>query len=104
MTCASGAGQRPRLKLTSLRISDLDLPAGELEPVVHEAGAVHRLDRRPHLLVVAAEALGQATQTVIVRRRRTSLDRDTVSVEQTEVETLATQIQTASGLLSIAPR
>jgi hypothetical protein len=59
-----------------------------------EAGAVHRLDRRPHLLVVRTEALGQGTQTVSVRRRRTSLDRDTVGVEQTESEALATEIQT----------
>jgi hypothetical protein len=29
-------------------IGDLDLPAGELELVVDEAGTVHRLDRRPH--------------------------------------------------------
>jgi hypothetical protein len=37
------AGQR-RQALHLLRVGDLDLPAGQLEPVVHEAGAVHRLD------------------------------------------------------------
>jgi hypothetical protein len=56
---------------------------------------------------VTSEALGQATQTVSVRRRRTSLDRDTVGVEQTEIEALAPEIQTGVqhevGLLSIAP-
>ena len=87
------AGER-RQPLHLLRISDLDPPAGQLEPVMDEAGAVHRLDRRPHLLSVTTEALGQATQTVSVWRRRTSLDRDTVSVEQTEIEALATEIQT----------
>jgi pimeloyl-ACP methyl ester carboxylesterase len=55
---------------------------------------VHRFDRctdrRPRTL----EPLRQAMQTVGIRWRRTDLDRRTLSVEQMEVETLATEIQT----------
>ena len=87
------AGQR-RQPLHLLRVGDLDLPAGELEPVVHEAGAVHRLDRGADRRAVTIEPLAQAAQTIGVRRRRTDLDRRTLSVEQVEVETLATEIQT----------
>ncbi|OGN86867.1 MAG: hypothetical protein A2X23_00575 [Chloroflexi bacterium GWC2_73_18] len=29
------------------RVGNLDVPAGELEPVVDDAGAVHRLDQPP---------------------------------------------------------
>jgi hypothetical protein len=38
---------------------------------------------------VTAETLARAAQTVGIRRRRTDLDRRTLSVEQEEVETLA---------------
>jgi hypothetical protein len=40
---ASGASP-----LTFSRVGDLDPPAGQLQLVVHEPGAVHRLDRRIH--------------------------------------------------------
>src|ERR1019366_9715646 len=36
-----------------LGIGDQDLPARELEAVVDEAGAVHRLDRRPDRLPIS---------------------------------------------------
>jgi hypothetical protein len=87
------AGQRGQ-SLHLLRVRDLNLPAGQLEPVVHEARAVHRLDRRADRLAVASETLAQATQTVGVRRRRTDLDSGTLGVEQVEVEALAAEIQT----------
>jgi hypothetical protein len=87
------AGQR-RQALHLLRVGDLDLPAGQLEPVVHEAGAVHRLDRRPDRRAVTIEPLTQTTQSVGVRRRGTALDRRALTVEQVKVETLATEIQT----------
>ena len=83
-----------RQPLHLLRVGDLDLPAVELEPVVHEPGAVHRLDRRPDRLAVTLEPLRQAAQSVGVGRRCADLDRRTLSVEQVEVETLATEIQT----------
>jgi len=34
--------------LTFSRVGDLDLPARQLQLVVHEPGTVHRLDRRVH--------------------------------------------------------
>jgi hypothetical protein len=61
------AGQR-RQPLHLLRIGDLDLPTVKLEPVVHEASAVHRLDRRANRLPVMREALAQAAESVRVRR------------------------------------
>ena len=87
------AGQRGQ-PLHLLRVRDLDLPACELEPVVHEAGAVHRLDRRPDRNAVASETFAQAAQTISIRWRRTDLDGRTLGVEQVEVETLAAEIQT----------
>jgi hypothetical protein len=53
------AGQRCE-PLHLLRVCDLDLPARELELVVHEAGSVHRLDRRPHRCAMTIEPLAQA--------------------------------------------
>jgi hypothetical protein len=66
----------------------------KLEPVVHEPGAVHRLDRGTDRLAVTREPLRQTTKAVDVGRRRAHLDSCTVSVEQVEVETRATEIQT----------
>jgi len=87
------AGER-RQPFHLLRVRDLDLPAGELEPVVHEAGTVHRLDRRTDRRPITVEPLRQAMQTVRIRWPRTNLDRRAISVEQMEVETLAAEIQT----------
>jgi hypothetical protein len=61
------AGQR-RETLYFLRVGDLDLPARELEPVVHEAGAVHRLNRRPDRPTLTVKPLAQVTQPISVRR------------------------------------
>ncbi len=101
------AGQR-RQPLHLLRVGDLDLPASALELVVDEARSVHRLNRRTDRRTMTIEPFRQAAQTVGIRWRRTDLDCRTISVEQMEVETLATEIQTGvttlnSGLLSIAP-
>jgi hypothetical protein len=100
------AGQR-RQPLHLLRVRDLDLPTRQLEPVVHEAGAVHRLDRGADRRAVPSDALAQALQSIDIRRRRADLDRNTFIIEQVEVEALAAEIQTGVqhevGLLSIAP-
>src|SRR5438552_2822799 len=66
-----------RQTLHLLRVGDLDLPARELEFVVHEAGAVHRLDRGADRLVVSSDALAQVLQSISVRRRSATLDRNT---------------------------
>jgi hypothetical protein len=52
-----GLARQRRQSLRLLRVGDLDLPAGELEPVVHEAGAVHRLDRGADRCAVPSDAL-----------------------------------------------
>jgi len=66
-----------------------------LELVVDKAGAVHRLDRRPQRLLVPGKPSRQRAQPIRVRRRRTNLDPLARLVEQTEIETFATQIQTS---------
>jgi hypothetical protein len=43
------------------RVGNLHLPAGELEPVMHEAGIVHRLDRGADRLAAEFEPVTQAT-------------------------------------------
>src|SRR5262249_23724526 len=72
---------------------DLDLPTVQLEPIVHEASAVHRLDRGTDRLGVSSDALAQVMQSISVRWSRAALDRRTLSIEQVKVETLATEIQ-----------
>jgi hypothetical protein len=91
---AVGLARERRQPLHLLRVRDLHLPAGQLEPVVHEAGPVHRLDRRTDPRTMAIKPLRQSAQTVEIRWRRTDLDRRTLGVKQVEVETLATEIQT----------
>ena len=87
------AGKR-RQPLHLLGIGDLDLPAGKLELVVHEAGAVHRLDRGADRLAVSSDAFAQVLQSISVRWRSATLDCRTPAIEQVEVETLAAEIQT----------
>jgi hypothetical protein len=86
------AGQR-RQPLHLLRVGDLDLPAGELEPVVHEARAVHRLDRRTDGRAVPKDTVAQAAQAISIRRSSATFDGRTLAIEQVEVETLVTEIQ-----------
>jgi hypothetical protein len=77
-----------------LRVGDLDLPTRELESVVHEPRAVHRLDRGSDRIVVTIEPDRQLAQTIDIGRGSTDVDRRALTVEQVEVETLATEIQT----------
>jgi hypothetical protein len=91
---AIGLTRERREPLHLLRVRDLDLPAGQLEPVVHEPRPVHRLDRRADWSAVTSQTLAQTTQAARVRRRAANLDRRALPVKQVEVETLATEIQT----------
>jgi hypothetical protein len=86
------AGQR-RQSFHFDGIGDRHIPAGLLELVVDKTSAVHRLDRRDDRLVEAADASGQAAQTVSVGRRGADLDLLAQLIEQAEVETLAAEIQ-----------
>jgi hypothetical protein len=88
------AGQR-RQPLHLQRIGDLHLPAGQLQPVVDEAGAGHRLDRCPHRPPVAADPLGEPAKTIRVWGSRAYLERLPTLVQQVEVETLTAEIQTS---------
>jgi hypothetical protein len=65
---AIGLARQRCESLYFLRVGDLDLPAVELEPIVHEPGAVHRLDRGADRLAVTLEPLAQAAESVRVRR------------------------------------
>ena len=51
-----------------LRVGELDLPAVQLETVVDEAGAVHRLDRGADRLAVPSDPLAQAAKSIDVKR------------------------------------
>ncbi len=90
---AVGLAGKRRQALHLARVGDLDLPAQPLEQVVDEAGAGHRFDRGADRLSVAADALGEPRQPVGVGRGGTDLDRRAALVEQVEVETAATEIQ-----------
>ena len=70
-----------------------DLPPRELEPVVAEAGSVHRLDRGADRPTVQREASSEAVEAVGIRWRRADLDGLTVGIEQVIVEPLAAQIE-----------
>ncbi|TML13965.1 MAG: hypothetical protein E6G33_10965 [Actinobacteria bacterium] len=95
------AGQRcDRARLD--RISDPDLPAGELELVVHEPRPAHRLDHRQHALI--AQSLPQLDQRVTIGRHRPDRHLRPLTVETLPIEPLAAEIQSdvrhATGLPS----
>jgi len=71
-----------------LRIGELDRPAGELEGVVDEAGAVHRLNDAEHLALAEAlgEVAGDVSQPVRVRRPGRLLEDRAAVVHHTDVE------------------
>jgi hypothetical protein len=65
---AVGLARERREPLYLLRVGDLDPPAVKLEPIVHEACAVHRLDRCLNRLAVVRETFAQASKSVCVRQ------------------------------------
>ena len=56
---------------------------------MHEAGAVHRLDRRSYRLPVDGGLAGQPTQPVGIRRRGSDLDGAALYVKQTHIQPVA---------------
>jgi hypothetical protein len=71
-------GEHPSVDLVGLRregrqaphplgVRDEHLPAQELEAVVDEAGAVHRLDRRPHRLSFSCHPSHERSHRIPVR-------------------------------------
>jgi hypothetical protein len=75
--------------LDLLGVGDGDLPAGQLELVVDKAGAVHRLDRRPHRLPVGGGLAGKPAEPVGIRRRGGDLDGAALGIEQAHVQPVA---------------
>jgi hypothetical protein len=86
---ALGLARQRRQPLDRLRIRDLDLPAGRLELVVHEAGAVDRLDRRHDRLGEPGDVADQASEAVGVWWCRGDLDRLASPVHQVNVQAVA---------------
>ena len=79
--------------LDLLGIGDLDVPAGELELVVDEAGPVHRLDRRADRLAVAIHPGDECPEGIGIGTDRGHLDRPAGLVEQVHIKPLARQVQ-----------
>jgi hypothetical protein len=71
--------------LDLLRVGDLDLPARHLQLVVHEAGAVHRLDRGVHRVAEPADPVGQRGQPAAVGDRRGHRQRRARLVHQVNI-------------------
>ncbi len=75
------------------RIGDEDIPAGELEGVVDEMGAVHRFDDRGHLLTGPCEPADEILQRPPLGRHRSHRDRLACFVEHVHIDLLARQVQ-----------
>jgi hypothetical protein len=92
-SCRSCTPVAPALDL--LRVGDQHLPPEPLKRVVHEPRPGHRLDHPAHRQPIAAAPARQAPQAVDVRRRGELLDHLRVLTEQTDIEPVATQIQSS---------
>ena len=75
------------------RVGDLDVPARELELVVDEAGPVHRLDDRAHLLAVAGDPGDELAEPEHLRTGGGHFDRPALLVEDVHIKPLARQVQ-----------
>jgi hypothetical protein len=85
---ASGASP-----LTKPRVGDLHVPAAQLELVVHEAGAGHRLDRRRHRLAELPDPGDQRGQPAAVRRRGGYQHRRARLIHDMHIHTRPAQVQ-----------
>src|SRR5207244_8463288 len=72
-------------------VGDSDVPAGELELVVHEPRAAHRLDYPEHGHIV--QSLCEPGQTVAVGRHSTDRHALALTIERLPVEPFAAEIQ-----------
>src|SRR5829696_6063756 len=87
------AGQRGQ-PLDLLRVGDLDLPARQLQLVVHEPGAVHRLDRGIHRPVeLRTDPRGQRGQPARLGQRRGHRQRCPRLVHHMDIKPRSTQVQ-----------
>jgi hypothetical protein len=83
-------GARP---LTFCAVGDLDLPARQLQLVMHEPGAVHRLDRRMDRAAEPADPVGQHRQPGAVRRGRGHRQSCARLVHHVNIQPRSTQVQ-----------
>ena len=86
------AGERCQ-PLDALGVGDQDIPAGLLELVVDEAGAIHRFDRRPYCVTVPGQPLDEHPERVCVGADGDHLDRPSRRIEHVDVDSLARQVQ-----------
>jgi Molybdopterin oxidoreductase len=91
--------QPPRTGVTAAgaadldRVSDLHLPAAQLQLIVDKAGAGHRLDRRRHQLTELTDPGRQRGQPAGVRRRRRHQHRRAHRVHDMHIQASPAQIQ-----------
>ena len=88
-----GLRHQGRQTLGPQGIGDRDLPAAELELVVHEARAVHRLDGGLHRLAVSSDPIDQRPKAVGIGMYGGHLHRPTRLIEDVHVHPLARQVQ-----------
>ena len=89
-----GLARQRRQPLDLLRVGDQHLPAVRDQLVVHEPGAVHRLDHPAHRLAVHRHPTREPIQAVAIRGRREAVDQLPLIGDQAHVNPFATQIQT----------
>jgi hypothetical protein len=82
------AGQRGQA-LDLVGVGDGDRPAGQLELVMDEAGAVHRPGRRPHRLPMSSGLAGQPTQPIGIWWCGGDLDGAALGIQQVHVQPVA---------------
>jgi hypothetical protein len=85
------AGER-RQALHAHSVGDPHVPAGQLELVVDEAGAAHRLDRREDR-TSAAETVGEVGKPVAIGRAGADIDPLAGGEEGVPVEPLAAEVE-----------
>ncbi len=74
-------------------IGDRHVPATELELVVHEAGAVHRLDRCFDGVSERVQARGEGVEGIGIGTHGEDRDHCPVFIEDVDIEPLARQVQ-----------
>jgi hypothetical protein len=85
--------RKRRQTLHPLRVRDPHVPTRLLQPVVHEARARHRLDRREDRALLAVEAADEVTKPVTIRRAGTDVHTLAVGKQSVPIETLAAEVK-----------
>jgi hypothetical protein len=79
--------------LTFSSVGDQHLPPVLDEFVMHEPGAVHRLDHAAYRLVIDGDSASEPVHAVAIGRRREMIDQLTLIGDQTDIDPSATEIQ-----------